>query len=98
MNTDVEIWLLFAPFWILGTAALIGGVWHMFHAWHVTRTAQAAGHVRKTAAGDRLAWHELPDRGRHHLRRGLIAMAAFLVLALIGMGVGIAIGVLASHG
>ena len=26
VNNDVEIWLLFAPFWLLGTFALIGGV------------------------------------------------------------------------
>jgi hypothetical protein len=38
-GTDTEIWLLFAPFWILGIAALIGSVWHMAHASLVTRRA-----------------------------------------------------------
>jgi uncharacterized membrane protein HdeD (DUF308 family) len=36
VSTDIEVWLLFAPFWILGIAALIGGVLHMVHAWRVT--------------------------------------------------------------
>ena len=33
VSNDIEIWLLFAPFWILGLAALIGSLWHMFHGW-----------------------------------------------------------------
>lgn len=93
MANDTEVWLLFAPFWLLGIAALIGSVWHMAHAAIVTRRAQAAGHVRKASLfGGRLAWHELTDDGRHHLRRGLIALAAFAALCLLGVGVGAAVG------
>jgi hypothetical protein len=88
MNEDVEIWLLFAPFWLLGIAALIGAVWHMVHAARVTRRAQAAGYVRKASLfSRRLAWHELTDDGRHHLRRAFIAsaiLAVLLVLLLAG--------------
>src|SRR5260370_3206102 len=92
-RTDTEIWLLFAPFWILGIAALIGSVWHMAHAAIVTRRAQAAGHVRKASLfSKRLAWHELTDDGRRHLRLRLIAFAAFLALRLLGGGVGAAVG------
>ena len=95
VNDDVEIWLLFAPFWLLGTFALIGGVWHMVHAALVTRRAQAAGHVRKHSFFSKgLAWHELTDQGRHHLKRAFIGFAAFLALALIGVGVGAAVGLL----
>ena len=43
MGNDTEVWLLFAPFWLLGIAALIGSAWHMAHAAIVTRRAQAAG-------------------------------------------------------
>lgn len=95
VGTDIEIWLLFAPFWLLGTAALIGGVWHAVHAWLVTRRAQAAGHVRKPPLfSDRLAWHELTDRGRHHLKRAFIWLGAFFALSLLGIGVGAAVGLL----
>ncbi len=95
VNTDIEIWLLFAPFWILGIAALIGGLWHVVHAWLVTRRAQAAGHVRTSAVFARdLKWHELTDQGRHHLRRGFLWFAAFFALTLLGIGVGAAVGLL----
>jgi len=95
VNEDIEAWMLFAPFWLLGIAALIGSVWHMAHAAVATRRAQATGHVRKTSLfSKRLAWHELTDDGRHHLRRGLIGFAAFLVLCLLGIGVGAAVGLL----
>ena len=80
MGNDTEVWLLFAPFWLLGIAALIGSVWHMAHAAIVTRRAQAAG--------------ELTDDGRHHLKRGLIAFAAFVALCLLGVGVGAAVELL----
>jgi hypothetical protein len=49
VNNDIEAWLLFAPFWVLGLAALIGALWHGAHAARVTRRAQAAGHLRKTS-------------------------------------------------
>jgi hypothetical protein len=95
VGEDSEIWLLFAPFWLLGIAALIAAVWHMAHAALVTRRAQAAGHVRKTSFfSRRLAWHELTDQGRYHLRRALIGFAAFFALCLLGIGVGAAVGLL----
>lgn len=95
VSDDVEIWLLFAPFWILGIAALIGGIWHMAHAWLVTRRAQAAGHVRKPGfLSRRLAWHELTDQGRHHFKRAFIALGAFFALILLGIGVAAAVGLL----
>ena len=93
MGNDTEVWLLFAPFWLLGIAALIGSVWHMAHVAIVTHRAQAAGHVRKAPVFS-LARHELTDDGRHHLRRGLIAFAAFVALCLLGAGVGAAVGLL----
>ena len=43
MGNDTEVWLLFAPFWLLGIAALVGSVWHLAHVAIVTRRAQAAG-------------------------------------------------------
>lgn len=46
VSTDIEVWLLFAPFWILGIAALIGGLWHMVHAWRVTHH-QRRHHLRR---------------------------------------------------
>ena len=95
VNDDIEVWLLFAPFWLLGTFALIGSVWHMIHAAIVTRRAQAAGHVRKVPFySNSLKWHELTDRGRHHLKRALISFAAFFALVLLGIGVGAAVGLL----
>jgi hypothetical protein len=81
VNNDIEAWLLFAPFWLLGIAALIGGLWHMAHAWLVTRRVQAAG-------------HGVPDHRRHHLRRGFIWLGAFVALTLMGIGVGAAVGLI----
>ena len=81
VNNDIEAWLLFAPFWILGIAALIGSLWHMLHAWLATRHAQAAGHGR--------AGH-----GRHHLKRAALWFGASVALALLGIGVGAAVGLL----
>src|SRR5262245_19660547 len=82
VSDDVEVWLLFAPFWLLGIAALIGAAWHMGHAARVIRRAQAPGHLRKTSFFFKwLAWHEVTDTGRHHLKRGLIAFAVLGVAA-----------------
>ena len=95
VSDDIEVWLLFAPFWLFGIFALLGGVWHMIHAAMVTRRAQAAGHVRKSSVfSKRLAWHELTDHGRHHLKRAFIGFAAFFALTLLGVGVGAAVGLL----
>jgi hypothetical protein len=74
VRNDIEIWLLFAPFWILGMAALLGGLWHMFHGW------------RHDARGT--------GRGKHHFLRAKVALAAFLAILLIGVGVGAAVGLL----
>jgi hypothetical protein len=82
MSNDIEIWLLFAPFWILGLGALIGAGWHFVNFRIHHGRAQAAGHATLT------------DTGRHHLRRGLIAVGAFVVLVLIGLGVAAALGLL----
>ena len=57
-NPDITVWLMFAPFWLLGIAALIGGIWHMIHYVIVHSRAQTAGHVRKASLfSRRLAWH-----------------------------------------
>jgi len=82
VSDDVEVWLLFAPFWLLGIAGLIGAAWHMGHAARVIRRAQAAGHPRKTSLFSKgLAWHELTEAGRHHLKRALIGFAVLGVAA-----------------
>jgi len=31
VGTDVEIWMLFAPFWLLGIFAALGALWHFGH-------------------------------------------------------------------
>jgi len=31
LGTDVEIWMLFAPFWLLGIFAALGALWHFSH-------------------------------------------------------------------
>ena len=74
VRNDIEVWLLFAPFWILGMAALLGGLWHLFHGWR----------------HDRLASGRSPP----HFLRAKVAMAAFLAILLIGLGVGAAVGLL----
>jgi hypothetical protein len=78
VNDDIEVWLLFAPFWLLGTFALIGSVWHMIHAAIVTRRAQAAGHGHK---------QDLADKGRHHRKWALIGFGAFVALIIVGVAV-----------
>ena len=85
MSIDIEIWLLFAPFWTLGLGALIGAVWHLVHYRITHGRAQAAGHAHRA------------DTSRHHLRRGVIAVGAFVALALIGLGVAAAMGILFSR-
>ena len=92
MSDDVEVWLLFAPFWLLGIAALIGAAWHMGHATRAIRRAHGAGHLRKTSFFSRhLAWHQLTDDGRHHLTRPLIAVA------VLGVAAGAAFALRAGH-
>ena len=95
VSDDIEVWLLFAPFWLLGTAALIGGLWHLAHAWLVTRQAHAAGHVSERAAlAKDLKRHDFFHQRRHHLRRGLLWLGTFIALMLLGIGVGAAVGLL----
>lgn len=89
-DADITVWLMFAPFWLLGIAAVFGAVWHMIHFAIVHRRAQAAGHVPRTSFFSRsLQWHELSDDGRHHLKRALIAFAAFFGLCLGGIAMGV---------
>ncbi len=73
VKTDIEIWLLFAPFWILGLGALIGGIYHLVHG---RRASHPDHHARQ----------------RHHYSRAVIAMAAFMILMIIGIGVAAALG------
>lgn len=81
---------MFAPFWLLGIGALIGGIWHVIHFVIVHARAQAAGHVPKTSFfSRRLAWHELTPDMRHHLKWALIAVGAFIGLCLGGVLVGV---------
>ena len=89
-NPDITVWLMFAPFWLLGIAALIGGIWHVIHYVIVHARAQAAGHVRKAPLfSRRLAWHELTPDMRHHLKWALIAVGAFIGLCFGGVLVGV---------
>jgi hypothetical protein len=82
VSDDTEVWLLFAPFWLLGLAALIGAIWHMTHAARYTRRANSAVHEpKKSLYSKRLA--------KHHLGRGLIALTALLALFVFGMAVGV---------
>ena len=81
---------MFAPFWLLGIAAVFGALWHMAHFAIVHRRAQAAGHVPRTSFfSRRLRWHELSADGRHHLKRALIAFGAFFALCLGGVLAGV---------
>lgn len=76
VNDDIEVWLLFAPFWLLGTFALVGSVWHMIHAALVARRAQVAGHPHKQT---------LTEKSRHHRKWALIGFGAFIVVVGIGV-------------
>jgi hypothetical protein len=88
VNDDVEIWLLFAPFWLLGTFAALGALWHLVRFAVVHGEAHAAGHVPRFSPFLRLNWHELTDDGRHHLKRAFIAVLAFIGLTALGLVVG----------
>ena len=80
---------MFAPFWLLGIAALIGGVWHAIHFVIVHARARAAGHVPKTSFfSRRLGWHELTPDMRHHLKWAMIAVGTFVGLCVGGVVVG----------
>ena len=81
---------MFAPFWLLGIAAVFGAVWHMIHFAIVHRRAQAASPVPKAPFfSRRLGWHELSPDARHHLKRALIAFGVFFGLCLGGIVMGV---------
>lgn len=88
MSDDVEIWLLFAPFWLLGTFAALGAVWHLARFAIVHGRAHAAGHVPKFSPFRRLQWHELTRDGQHHLKRAFLAVLAFVALSALGVAIG----------
>ncbi len=72
---------MFAPFWLLGIAALLGGVWHAIRFTVVHARARAAGHVPHTSFfSRRLGWHELTPDMRHHLKWAVIAVGALVGL------------------
>ncbi len=77
---------MFAPFWLLGIAALVGGVWHAIHFVVVHARAQAAGHVPKASLFSRkLGWHQLTPDMRHHLKWAMIAVGAIVGLCVVGL-------------
>lgn len=39
VNQDLEIWLMFLPFWLLGTVAVLAAAWHGVHFLFVHRRA-----------------------------------------------------------
>ena len=89
---------MFAPFWLLGIAALVGAVWHMIHFAIVHARAHAASHAPTTPffprrvgghESRRVGWHELSPDARHHLKRALIAFGAFFGLCAGGIVVGV---------
>ena len=87
-DPDLEVWLLFAPFWLLGMAAMAGAFWHMVHLAIVHRRGQAAGHAPKLPFYRRPQWHELTPEGRHHFKRALIAIVIFVGLSAGGVMAG----------
>ncbi len=85
LGTDVEIWMLFAPFWLLGIFAALGALWHFVH-FLIVPAAHAAGHVRY---GQRLHPHEMTAEGRHHFKRAQVAIMACVGLLVLGLVVGV---------
>ncbi len=85
VNQDLEVWLMFLPFWLLGTVAILAALWHGLRFVVVHGRAHAAGHVPRLSLGRRLQWHELTDDGRHHLKRALQAVLIFIGLSAIGV-------------
>lgn len=68
MGTDVEIWMLFAPFWLLGIFAALGALWHFSHLGSRLQSqavsAESHHHFRRA-------------------RTGMIACVALLALGLV---------------
>ena len=88
MGTDVEIWMLFAPFWLLGMFAALGALWHFVRFLTVHGKAHAAGHVPKYTMGTRPRAHEMTAEASHHFNRAYIALMAFVGLIVLGLAVG----------
>ena len=86
---------MFAPFWLLGIAAVVGCVWHAVHYVIVHARAQAAGHVPKGSVLSVRPRHELTPDMRHHLRWALIAVGALIGLCVGGALVGFFAGLVA---
>ncbi len=89
---------MFAPFWLLGIAAVVGAVWHMIHFAIEHGRAQAASPAPKVRffsrrrgwhESKRVGWHELSPDARHHLKRALIALGAFFAVCLGGIAMGV---------
>ena len=89
MGTDVEIWMLFAPFWLLGIFAALGALWHFVQFLGVHAKAHAAGHVPKYSVGTRLRPHEMTAEGHHHFKRAHAGLWAFVGLIVLGGVVGV---------
>jgi hypothetical protein len=85
VNQDLEVWLMFLPFWLLGTVAILAAVWHGLRFVVVHARAHAAGHVPKFSLTRRLQWHELTDDGRHHLKRAFLSFFIFFGLTALGI-------------
>lgn len=90
MGTDVEIWMLFAPFWLLGMFAALGALWHFVQFLSVHGKAHAAGHVpKKYELGTRLQPHETTPQGQHHFTRAKTALMLFVGFIALGLVAGI---------
>lgn len=90
MGTDVEIWMLFAPFWLLGIFAALGALWHFVQFLSVHGKAHAAGHVaKKYELGTRLQPHETTPQGQHHFNRAKTALMLFVGFIALGLVAGI---------
>lgn len=89
MGTDVEVWMLFAPLWLLGMFAALGALWHFVRFLSVHGKAHAAGHVPKYVLGSRLHPQGTTAEGHHHYRRAQIAVRVFAGLIVLGLVAGI---------
>lgn len=90
MGTDVEIWMLFAPFWLLGMFAALGALWHFVQFLSVHRKAHAAGQVsKKYELGARLQPHETTAQGHHHFTKAKSALLLFVGFIALGLVAGV---------
>lgn len=89
MGTDVEIWMLFAPFWLLGMFAALGALWHFVQFLSVHGKAHAAGHVPKYELGTRLQPHETTAKAHHHFTRAKMALLVFVGFVALGLVAGV---------